>query len=136
MTKRHMLIPLLILLLTLATTSCSTETTKVVVREIVYDSIGDSDALSRLHKRISVWMRERYLGDIREVAELARHAELAHDEEWSGRLYLQLGDVCRECGCAGMARECYTRALANVVSAKDREVLERRLVSLKQLSAK
>ncbi|MEC8023154.1 MAG: protein kinase [Myxococcota bacterium] len=100
-------------------------------REIVYDSIIDADETSRLHKHVSQWMRQRYMGDIREVAELARHAELAHDEDWAARLYLQLGDVCRDCGCAGMARECYTRALTNAVNDDDRTVLETRLQSVR-----
>jgi serine/threonine protein kinase len=100
-------------------------------REIVYDSILEPDELSRLHKRVADWMRQRYLGDIREVAELARHADLAHDESWAARLYLQLGDVCRECGCAGMARECYTRALTNTLDHGARDTLEKRLESVR-----
>ena len=100
-------------------------------REIVYDSILESNEVSRLHKRVADWMRQRYLGDIREVAELARHADLAHDEAWAARLYLQLGDVCRECGCAGMARECYTRALTNTGEKSAREALEKRLKSVR-----
>ena len=105
----------------------------LLFREIVYDSIPGEE-LPAMHKAVADWIRVRFQGDIREVAELARHVELARDEDWSALLYGQLGDACRDSGCFGMARECYLRALTNTIEAEDREALEIRLSAVKQAS--
>ncbi len=89
-------------------------------REVVYDSIEDSDACRRLHDAIADWVRARFQSDICEVAELARHTELAQDEMWASHLYAQLGDVCHDHGFPGMARECWQRALEHATDDDDR----------------
>ncbi|MFT7625637.1 MAG: serine/threonine protein kinase, partial [Myxococcota bacterium] len=106
----------------------------LLFREIVYDSIHDE--LATMHKVVADWMRDRFQGDIREVAELARHVELARDEDWAALLYGQLGDACRDSGCFGLARECYQRALVNTVMDEDRVALEQRLESVKAVTGR
>ena len=108
----------------------------LLFREIVYDNIYDPDILAARHKEVADWMRDRFQGDIREVAELARHVELARDEDWAALLYGQLGDACRDAGCFGLARECYQRALTNTVMEEDRVALEERLSSVKAVTGR
>ncbi len=108
----------------------------LLFREIIYDSIDDPEQLAKMHKVVSDWMRDRFLGDIREVAELARHVELARDEDWAALLYGQLGDACRDSGCFGLARECYQRALTNTVLEEDRVALEERLDSVRPVTGR
>ena len=103
----------------------------LLFREIVYDSIDDPAELARLHEGLADWIRDRFRNDVREVAELALHVELARDEAWAALLFGQLGDACRYSGCFGMARECYQRALTNTVEPEDRAALEQRLESVK-----
>jgi hypothetical protein len=103
----------------------------LIFREIVYTSIQDPDRLASMHRKVADWMRARIQGDIREVAELAHHVELARDEDWAALLFGQLGDSCRACGCFGLARECYQRALTNTVEEEDRQALEKRLNSVR-----
>jgi hypothetical protein len=103
----------------------------LLFREIVYDSLQEDEDLPKQHLVVADWIRARFLGDLREVAELARHVELAHDETWAALLFGQLGDACRDVGCFGMARECYQRALINTVEEEDRILLEKRLASVK-----
>ena len=108
----------------------------LLFREIVYGNIMDTDDPARMHKGVADWMRQRFQGDIREVAELARHVELARDEDWAALLYGQLGDSCRDVGCFGIARECYQRALTNTLEQEDRVALEERLKSVKSTTGR
>ncbi|HIA02269.1 MAG TPA: hypothetical protein EYN06_06465 [Myxococcales bacterium] len=103
----------------------------LLFREIVYDSLQEDEDLPKHHLKVADWIRARFLGDLREVAELAGHVELAHDETWAALLFGQLGDACRDVGCFGMARECYQRALINTIEEEDRVLLEKRLASVK-----
>jgi hypothetical protein len=103
----------------------------LLFREIVYDSIREPDESARLHRQVADWMLERYRGDVRETAELARHVETARDERWACRLYTELGDVARTCGAFGIARECYLRGISNAQGVGDRSALEERLESVR-----
>jgi hypothetical protein len=103
----------------------------LLFREILYDNLQQDGDLPKYHLIVSDWIRARFLGDLREVAELARHVEMAHDETWAALLFGQQGDACRDVGCFGMARECYQRALINTIEEEDRVLLEARLASVK-----
>ena len=99
----------------------------LLFREIVYDNIRNHEKLSEWHQSVADWIRERQHGDWREIAELAWHSELARDEDWASMLFANLGDICRDVGCVGLARDCYLRAMANTFDMQEREALEARL---------
>jgi len=99
----------------------------LLFREIVYDSIRNHAKLPEWHQMVAAWIRERQQGDLREIAELAWHSELARDEAWASMLFVNLGDICRDVGCNGMARECYIRAMANTFDDTDRTELQKRI---------
>jgi len=108
----------------------------LLFREIVYDNLRNHEKLAEWHSSVGAWIRERQHGDLREIAELAWHSELARDEDWASMLFANLGDICRDVGCYGLARDCYIRAMANTFDAEERTALETRIEEVRSHGAR
>lgn len=107
-------------------------------REVVYEAHNQN--LEDLHRRIAAWLSDRWTHagrgavDVTEVAELARHYEIARDEERACHYFTRLGATAEAVGSVGIARECYLRALSSAPDAAARTAVEERLESNRRLS--